>query len=79
MDKQKVIEKKNVKQIKDFEVGEEVFYFARGEEPIRGIIINKTEWKGETIFEVQSSSNTKTKWGSKTQLKRIKKETDEEV
>ena len=43
MDKQKVIEKKNVKQIKDFEVGEEVFYFARGEEPIKGVIINKTE------------------------------------
>lgn len=64
---QVVLEKKFVKKKKIIEIGNLVRYFAAGEEPRQGIVRNRTEHKGEMIFEVEFDGGV-TKWGSLGQL-----------
>lgn len=77
MKKPSIIEKKE-RKIQPYEVNEIVLYHARGEEPKQGIIINKTHWKGEEVYEIEFQDKT-TKWGSMAQLRRkVNKKEDNE-
>ncbi len=68
----KLIEQKKVDKVIPYKLNEEVTYFAKGEEPKVGNIVNMTEWKGDKIFQVAFSDGSRSRWGSDRQIKRTK-------
>lgn len=75
-----IIDNKFHKIIIKPKIGEKVFLFLKGEEPIRGELTNITTWNGEEIYEVTYILNGEEnkKWGSIKQIKKIIENTEEE-